>query len=58
LEYVKQPKCAVVLHNHLQKSKPLPWVELEPRRAKKSQQPLTRSERWNVIIRRQPELDE
>jgi hypothetical protein len=59
LEYVKQPKCAAVLHAYLQKSKPLPWVELEPyRRGKKSSQPLERSERWNVIVRRRPELDE
>jgi hypothetical protein len=59
LDYVKQPKAAAVLHKHLQNSKPLPWVELEPhRRAKKSAQPLERNERWNVIIRRKPELDE
>jgi hypothetical protein len=59
LDYVKQPKGAAVLHNHLQKSKPLPWVELEPhRRNKKSSQSLERNERWNVIVRRKPELDE
>jgi hypothetical protein len=59
MDHVKQPKCATVLHNHLQKSKPLPWVELEPyRRGKKSSQPVERNERWNVIVRRQPELDE
>jgi hypothetical protein len=59
LDYVKQPKAAAVLHAQLQKSKPLPWVELEPhRRAKKSSQPLQRNERWNVIVRRRPELDE
>jgi predicted transcriptional regulator of viral defense system len=59
LDYVKQPKCAAVLHAHLQKSKPLPWIELEPhRRRKKSTEPLERNERWNVIVRRKPELDE
>jgi predicted transcriptional regulator of viral defense system len=59
LDYVKQPKSAAVLHAHLQKSKPLPWVELEPyRRKKKSSEPFERSERWNVIVRRRPELDE
>jgi hypothetical protein len=59
LEYVHQPECGAVLHDHLQKSKPLPWVELEPyRRGKKSSQPVERDERWNVIIRRRPELDE
>jgi hypothetical protein len=43
----------------LQKSKPLPWVELEPyRRGKKSSQSVEGDERWNVIIRHRPELDE
>jgi hypothetical protein len=59
LDYVKQPKAAAVLHACLQKSKPLPWVELEQhRRARKSSEPLERNERWNVIVRRRPELDE
>lgn len=59
LDYVRQPKSAIALHNHLQKSKPLPWVELEPRRGrKKFAGPLERNQRWNVIIRRRPELDE
>jgi hypothetical protein len=59
LDYVKQPKYATVMYSHLQKSKPLPWVEPEPyRRAKKSSQPLERNDRWNVIVRRRPELDE
>jgi hypothetical protein len=59
LDYLKQPDCAAVLHNLLQKSKPLPWVELEPqRRGPKSPLPLERNARWNVIVRRRPELDE
>jgi AbiEi antitoxin C-terminal domain len=58
LDFVKQPKCAAVLHSYLQNSKPLPWIELEPRRARKSSQSPTRSDRWNVVVRHQPELDE
>ena len=59
LEHLKQPECAVVLHKHLEKSKPLPWVELEPKRlTSRSSQPVERNSRWNVIVRRLPELDE
>jgi predicted transcriptional regulator of viral defense system len=59
LDYVKQPKCACVLQGYLQKSKPLPWVELEPhRRSRKPSQPVERNERWNLIVHRKPELDE
>ena len=59
LDHLKYPKCAAVLHGYLQKSKPLPWVELEPnRRGTKSKEPLERNPRWNVIVRRLPEVDE
>jgi hypothetical protein len=59
LDHLKHSKCAAVLHARLQQFKPLPWVELEPnRRASKSLEPLERNSRWNVIVRRLPELDE
>jgi hypothetical protein len=59
LDYVRHPGCAAILHAHLEKSKPLPWVEFEPyRRGKKSSQSEEHDERWNVIVRHQPELDE
>jgi hypothetical protein len=59
LDHLKYPKCAVVLHDSLQRSKPLPWAELEPnRRGTKSKEPLERNARWNVIVRRLPEVDE
>jgi hypothetical protein len=59
LDHLKHSECATVLRDHLQQSKPLPWVELEPnRRGSKSSEPLKRNPRWNVIVRRLPELDE
>lgn len=58
LEFVKQPQPAAALHNYLQTVRPLPWVELEPRRTKKTTQHPIRDSRWNVIVRRKPELDE
>jgi hypothetical protein len=58
LDYLKQPQPAAALHHYLQRLRPLPWVELEPRRTKKAAQPLIRDNRWNVIVRHKPELDE
>jgi len=59
LDFVKQPQAAAALHVHLQKSRPLPWVALEPsRRPPKSSASLERNTRWNVLVRRRPELDE
>ncbi len=59
LDFLKNTQCAAVLHDHLQKSRPLPWVELEPgRRRKTSPEPLERNARWSVIVRRLPEVDE
>jgi predicted transcriptional regulator of viral defense system len=59
LDYLKQPSSAAALHDYLQKARPLPWVELEPSYPHtKSSQPLERNSRWNVIVRRLPELDE
>jgi len=59
LDFVKQPDCANALQNHLQKARPLPWIELEPhRRGARLKAEIERNERWNVIVRRKPELDE
>src|SRR5205085_9393790 len=59
LDFLKHTECAAVLHDHLQKSRPLPWVELEPgRRHKASPEPWERNARWSVIVRRRPEVDE
>jgi len=59
LDYLKQPNLTTPLHEYLQKSKPLPWVELEPRRRRtKSKPPVERNARWNVLVHRRPELDE
>jgi hypothetical protein len=59
LDFLKHTQCAAVLHDHLQKSRPLPWVELEPgRRRKTPPEPLERNARWSVIVRRLPEVDE
>jgi predicted transcriptional regulator of viral defense system len=59
LDYLKRLDCAAVLHDYLQKLRPVPWVELEPpRRHGKPKSPLERNTRWNVTVRRRLELDE
>jgi predicted transcriptional regulator of viral defense system len=59
VDYLKRPDCAAVLHAHLQKVRPLPWIELEPQRRRgRSKTPLERNTRWNVIVRRRLEPDE
>jgi predicted transcriptional regulator of viral defense system len=61
LDHLNHSECAAALHDLLQQSKPLPWVELEPNgRAgnELSAKPLERNARWNVAARRLPELDE
>ena len=59
LDYVKHPGAAEGLHEYLQRVTPLPWVELDPgRRPAKLSEPLERSSRWNVLVRRRLELDE
>ena len=58
LDYVKHPDMEEDLHAYLQRMNPLPWVELDPgRRSAKSSEPLERNTRWNVLVRRHPELD-
>jgi predicted transcriptional regulator of viral defense system len=59
LDYVKHNEAAEGLHAHLQNEKALPWVELDPaKRAAKSSKPPERNARWNVLVRRRPELDQ
>jgi hypothetical protein len=59
LDFVKQPNCANMLHDHLQKARPLPWVELEPHRHRARSKPvIERNARWNLIVHRKPQLDE
>ena len=59
LDHLHYPKCASVLHDHLQHAQPLPWVELEPnRRGGKVKEPVERNARWHVVVRRLPEIDE
>jgi len=58
LDLTQQPRCANKLHDHLQKARPLPWVELEPnRRRARSKPAVERNARWNVIVYRKPQLD-
>jgi predicted transcriptional regulator of viral defense system len=59
LDHVKQGHAAEGLHAYLQKQKPLPWVELDPGHARaKPGEPVERNARWNVLVRRVPELDQ
>jgi predicted transcriptional regulator of viral defense system len=49
------------LHDAMAKAPPLPWIELERSQAADpdlSPKPKERNERWHVIVRRRPELDE
>jgi hypothetical protein len=47
------------LQGYLQKARPLPWVELEPRRRGRRSKPvIERNTRWNVVVHRKPELDQ
>jgi predicted transcriptional regulator of viral defense system len=61
LDHLKLTEQAKVLHDHLRQSKPLPWAELEPgrsRHAELSSEPIERNERWHVVVRHKPEIDE
>jgi predicted transcriptional regulator of viral defense system len=61
LDHLKFREQASVLHRHLEHSKPLPWVELEPGRGRYadfSPQPVERNSRWHVIVRHLPQVDE
>jgi hypothetical protein len=61
LDYLKLSEQAEALHAHLRQSKPLPWVELDPGRnrdAELSSDPIERNDRWHIIVRHRPEVDE
>lgn len=59
LDYVKHKQAAEGLHAYLKNEKALPWVELDPaKRAAKSSTPAERNGRWNILVRRRPELDQ
>jgi hypothetical protein len=59
LDHLKFQNAAAALSKHLEKSKPLPWVELDPsHRNKKAPPIIERNSRWNVIVRHRPEIDE
>ena len=60
LEHSSHSECSELLHNATQRTA-LPWIELEPAQAADpglSQAPKERNERWHVIVRRAPEVDE
>jgi hypothetical protein len=49
------------LHRTLASKRPLPWVELEPEREAESDAAspvIERNERWHVVVRHTPELDQ
>lgn len=59
LDHLGFGPAAAVLNEHLQRAKPLGWVELDPAGvASGPELPLERNSRWNVIVRSLPELDE
>ena len=59
LEHLKQRSTAEGLQAYLQQTRPLPWVELDPGRAvARSAEPVERNVRWNVLVRRRPELNQ
>jgi hypothetical protein len=59
LDFLKFTACAAALEKHLQKAKPLSWIELDTDHSPAGDpKEGERNARWNVIVRRQPELDE
>jgi predicted transcriptional regulator of viral defense system len=61
LDRLGHAERANALHDRLFEKETVPWVTLEPepRKAKKSEsEPVERNERWRVIVRRYPEIDE
>jgi len=60
LEHSGRADLTKVLHRHLARNTPGPWVELDPMSAGDpdlSPAPTERNERWRVIVRRAPEAD-
>lgn len=61
LERLGHPNAAEQLHSHLYLKQPVPWVQLEPQNRKQpvaQEEPVERNERWHVVVRRHPEVDE
>jgi hypothetical protein len=59
LDFLRFQACATALHKHLEKSRPLPWIELDTDHPTRSDpKKIERNSRWNVIVRRPPEIDE
>jgi hypothetical protein len=61
LDFLKQDEPADALHRTLASKRPLPWVELEPEREAESDAAspvIERNERWHVVVRHTPELDQ
>jgi hypothetical protein len=61
LDHLALSEPAQALHDHLSHFKTLPWVELEPKRSSDpafSAPPLERNERWHIVARHLPEIDE
>jgi predicted transcriptional regulator of viral defense system len=59
LDYVNHGRAAKGLHAYLRREKPLPWVALGPaKRTAKASEAIERNKRWNVLVRRRPELDQ
>ena len=57
LDFIKHQDIAEPLLQQLEKEQPVPWVELEPARKFKAAAPADRNSRWNVVVRKLPELD-
>jgi hypothetical protein len=61
LDYLNFNAQVDALHGRLSQSHPLPWIELEPDLARAgtgSSSNFERSERWHVIVRHKPEIDQ
>ena len=61
LDWLGHGDRAQALHDYLAEEGVMPWVDLEPRRSKNYQtevSPIERNERWHIVIRRRPEIDE
>jgi predicted transcriptional regulator of viral defense system len=61
LEHLGHNALTGPLEEYLHKTFKLPWVTLEPKNRKQpivEMEPLVRSERWHVVVYRDPEIDE
>lgn len=61
LDRLGHPECAEPMHAALQHRGPAAWTELDRREARDpdfAPEPQERDERWRVVVRRPPEVDE